>query len=52
MAIRRLANGQGPARAHYLVAAAAEIPDRRRPDVDEPAEREDQEQGHAEYEMG
>ena len=39
------------ARAHDLVAAPAEIPDRRAPHVHQPREREDQEDRHAEEEV-
>src|SRR5690606_1960374 len=39
------------ARAHHLIAAPAEIPDRRRPAMDEPREREDEEECHAEEEV-
>src|SRR5215469_8852328 len=38
-------------RSHHLVTAAAEIPDRGAPDVDQSRERKDQKNGHAEEEM-
>ena len=37
--------------ADDLVTRAAEIPDRRAPDMHEPGEREDQEDGHAQEQM-
>ena len=40
-----------PSLAHDLVAAPAEIPDRRAPDVHEAREREDQEDRHAEEQV-
>ncbi len=40
-----------PPRAHHLIAAPAEIPDRRAPDVHQAGEREHQEDRHAEREM-
>ena len=38
-------------RADHLIAAPAEIPDRRAPHMDEPREREDEEDRHAEEQM-
>ena len=38
-------------RAHHLIAAPADIPDRRAPDVHQAGEREDQEDRHAEREV-
>ena len=38
-------------RAHHLIAAAAEIPDRRAPHVHEPGEREHEEDRHAEEQV-
>ncbi len=43
--------GASVAAAHDLIAAAAEIPDRRAPDVDEPGKREQQEDRHAQQQM-
>src|SRR5664280_2243196 len=40
-----------PPRAHHLIAASADIPDRRAPNVHQASEREQQEDRHAEGEM-